>query len=99
MWVRSLGQKDHLEKGMATHSSIPAWRTSRTEEPGRLQSIGAGRVRQTEANEHAHNMIYPHHNQGTKCIHHSVVSLSQQPGLSSVAHSDSHPPGKFLYVT
>ena len=35
-WVRSLGQKDHLEKGMATYSSILAWRIPWTEEPGRL---------------------------------------------------------------
>ena len=34
--VRSLGQEDALEKGMATHSSILAWRTPWTEEPGRL---------------------------------------------------------------
>ena len=37
--VRSLGQKDHLEKGMATNSSILAWRVPWTEEPGRLQSM------------------------------------------------------------
>ena len=36
MWVQSLGQEDPLEKGMATHSSILAWRISWTEEPGRL---------------------------------------------------------------
>ena len=36
--VRSLGQEDPLEKGMATHSSILAWEIPRTEEPGRLQS-------------------------------------------------------------
>ena len=35
--VQSLGQEDPLEKGMATHSSILAWRTPWTEEPGRLQ--------------------------------------------------------------
>ena len=34
--VRSLGQKDHLEKEMETHSSILAWRITWTEEPGRL---------------------------------------------------------------
>ena len=39
-----LGQKDPLEEGMATHSSILAWRIPRTEEPGRLQSIGSQRV-------------------------------------------------------
>ena len=38
--VWSLDQEDPLEKGMATHSSILAWRIPRTEEPGRLQSIG-----------------------------------------------------------
>ena len=37
--------EDPLEKGMATHSSILAWRISWTEEPGRLQSIGLPRVR------------------------------------------------------
>ena len=44
-WVRSLGQKDTLEKGMATHSSVLAWRTPWTEKPSRLQSIGSQRVR------------------------------------------------------
>ena len=42
--VRSLGQEDPLEKGMATHSSILAWRIPRTEDPGGLQSIGLQRV-------------------------------------------------------
>ena len=37
-WVQSLGQEDPLEKGMATHSSILAWRIPWTEEPGGLQS-------------------------------------------------------------
>ena len=43
--VRSLGWEDLLEKEMATHSSIPAWRIPGTEEPGRLQSMGSQRVR------------------------------------------------------
>ena len=43
--VRSLGRKDPLEKGMAIHSSILAWRMSWTEEPGRPQSMGSQRVR------------------------------------------------------
>ena len=38
-WVQSLGQEDPLEKGMATHSSILAWRNPWAEEPGGLQSI------------------------------------------------------------
>ena len=44
-WVRSLGQEDPLEKGMATQSNIVAWRTPWTEEPGRLQSMGSQRVK------------------------------------------------------
>ena len=47
--VPSLGQEDALEKGMATHSSILAWRIPQTEEPGRLQSIGSQKLGITEA--------------------------------------------------
>ena len=44
-WVQSLGWGDSLEKGMATHSSILAWRIPWTEEPGGLQSMVSKRVR------------------------------------------------------
>jgi len=44
MWVRSLSWEDPLEEGMATHSSILAWRIPHTEEPGWLQSMGSQRV-------------------------------------------------------
>ena len=44
MQVQPLGQEDPLKEGMATHSSILAWKIPRTEEPGRLQSIGLERV-------------------------------------------------------
>ena len=43
-WVRSLGWEDPLEEGMATHSSLLAWRIPWTEEPGGLQSMGSQRV-------------------------------------------------------
>ena len=43
-WVQSMGWEDPLEKGMATHSSILAWRIPQKEEPGRLQSMGWQRV-------------------------------------------------------
>ena len=56
MWVRSLGQEDPLEKEMATHSRILAWKIPWTEEPGRLQSIGSQRVR--------HNLV----TKNTLCI-------------------------------
>ena len=45
-WVQSPDQEDPLEKGMATHSSVLAWRIPWTEEPGGLQSIGLQRVGQ-----------------------------------------------------
>ena len=44
-WVRSLGQEDPLEEGMATHSSILAWRIPWIEDPGRLWSMGSQRFR------------------------------------------------------
>ena len=44
-WVQSLGWEDPLEKGMATHSSILAWRIPRTEEPGGLQAHGVAKSR------------------------------------------------------
>ena len=44
IWVQSLGREDLLEKEMATHSSILAWRIPQTEEPDRLQSMGSQRV-------------------------------------------------------
>ena len=44
-WARSLHWEDPLEKGMATHSSILAWRIPWTEEPSRLQFMGSQRVR------------------------------------------------------
>ena len=51
MWVQSLGQEDPLEKEMATHSSIFAWRIPCTEEPGGLQSMGS--QSQTRLSMHA----------------------------------------------
>ena len=44
-WIQPLGQEDPLEKEMATHSSILAWKISWAEDPGGLQSVGSQRVR------------------------------------------------------
>ena len=52
MWVRSLGQEDPLEEEMTTHSSILAWRTHRTEEPGGLQSMGSQKLRYNWVTKH-----------------------------------------------
>ena len=57
MWVQYLGWEDPLEKEMATHSTIFAWRIPRTEEPGRLRSIGL-KIGTTEVTLHAR----------TKCV-------------------------------
>ena len=51
--IRDVGQKDPLEEGMITHSSILAQRIPSTEEPGRLQSIESKESDTTEVTEHA----------------------------------------------
>ena len=43
-WVQSLGREDPLEKKMATHSNILAWKIPRTEKPGGMQSTGLQRI-------------------------------------------------------
>ena len=57
MWetqVQSLGWEDLLEKEMATHSSILAWKIPKMEEPGRLQSMGSQRIRHETEQLHFH---------------------------------------------
>ena len=56
----SLGQDDALEKGMATHCSILAWRNPWTVESGRLQLLGSQRVRHDLATEHTHLSTHQH---------------------------------------
>ena len=56
-WVRSLGQEDPLEKEMATHSSILAWKIPWTEDPDRLQSMGSQRVRHDWETSLTHSLI------------------------------------------
>ena len=57
-WVRSLCQKDPLEKVMATHSSILAWRIPWTEEPGRLHTVHGVTKSQTQLSNYAHIYVY-----------------------------------------
>ena len=52
VWVQSLGGEDPLEKEMAAHSSIVAWKIPWTEEPGGLQSMGSQRVWHSWAHTH-----------------------------------------------
>ena len=53
IWFQSLGWEDPLEEGMATQSSILAWRIPMAEEPGRLQSMGSQRVRPDRVTKHS----------------------------------------------
>ena len=55
-WVQSLGQEDPLEKGMATHSSILAWKIPWTEEPGMGWGAGQG-SQESDVNEQLHMHI------------------------------------------
>ena len=59
MWVQSLGQEDPLEEGMATHSSILAWRIPWTEEPGGLQSIEKSQTQLKQLSMHAFHYSIP----------------------------------------
>ena len=56
-WVQSLGQEDHLEKEMVTHSSIFAWRIPWREEPGGLQSTGFWSQTRLSTHTHIHTKI------------------------------------------
>ena len=60
--IRSLGREDPLEEGLATHSSILAWRIPWTEEPGRPSPWGHKELGMTEATQHT-------------CMLHAVISL------------------------
>ena len=64
MWVQSLGWEDPLEKGMATHSNILAWRIPWTEEPGGLQSMGLQESDMTEVTKYTctHTCLFSHQN-------------------------------------
>ena len=59
MQVRSLGQEDHLEKKMATHFSILAWKIPWTEEPSSLQSMGSQKKSDMTEDTHTHT-LNPH---------------------------------------
>ena len=56
-WVRSLGWEEPLEEGMATHSSILAWRILWAEEPGGPQSMGSQRVGQDWVTKHTRSLL------------------------------------------
>ena len=67
-----LNQEDPLEKEMATHSSVPAWKIPWTKEPGRLQGIGLQRVRHDEAISLSFSLLSGDH----KNVKSTIFSLS-----------------------
>ena len=82
MWVSALGQKDPLEKGMAAHSSILAWRILWTEEPSGLHSMGSQRV-EHDQNSLVHTLLKA--NKATLCY---STKLSSRDG----GHEPAPPP-------
>ena len=81
MWetrVRSLGQEDPLEEGMAIHSSILTWRIPWTEEPGRLQSMGSQRVGQDCSSKLMLRVKLPVNLRNVSIPCYSVTGLSSQ---------------------
>ena len=84
-WVWSLGWDDPLEKEMATHSSILAWKIPWTEDPGRLQSMGSQRVGHNWATSLSFLglkvKVKEHHQEESRQI--KNVQLYKSPGLDS----------------
>ena len=74
--IRSLGQEDPLERGMATHSNILAWDIPGTEEPGGLQSMGSQKVR--------HNWGTKQHRDETDSLYVTAATVPHQATLSRV---------------
>ena len=74
MWVRSLGREDSLEKDMAIHSSILAWRIPWTEEPGSLQST------ESQSRTQLLGVLRPNFNVRRRDPHHQAI-LGHQLGI------------------
>ena len=88
-WVRSLGREDPLEKEMATHSSILAWRIPRTEELGGLQSTGSKESDTTERLHFTSSLLYLKMKVAQLCPSDYTVSPWNSPGQNTGIGSDS----------
>ena len=88
MWVQSLGWEDPLEEEMATHSSILAWETPWTEEPGGLQSRRPQRVGHDRATELTRSLVYEPREGRTTSIQRRGPGTQHRPcGLSEDVQS------------
>ena len=81
-WVRSLCWEDPLEEGMATHSSILAWRIPWTEEPGGVQSMGSQRVRHNRVTKHTNHDLLRDWDRKIQEL--SILSIPWRPSESSL---------------
>ena len=73
-WVQSLSQEDCLEKEMATHSSVLAWRIPWTEEPGGLQSMGS---QESDTTERLHFHLLSQASGGRECAVLFIIPVSE----------------------
>ena len=87
--VQFLGWEDPLEKGLAIHSSILAWRIPWTEEPGRLQSVGSQRVGHDWATDNTTTTYFPE-----KFTYIKLWVISTKPWAFQVALVVKNPPAK-----
>ena len=92
-WVRSLGQEDPLEKEMAPHSSILAWKIPWMEEPGRLQSMGSQRVRHNWVTSLTHYCLT-----GMCCCFHVLV-WKLQKGWNVSQWTPMYSPSEFYHIS
>ena len=76
-WVQTLGQEDHLEKGMATNSSILAWRIHWTEEPGGLRPTGTQKFEHDWATPHSLMLCFYWENWEAEELHDKVIVSRQ----------------------
>ena len=95
MWVQSLGQKDPLEKEMASHSSIFAWEIPGTEEPGELQSTGFQRIgHDLTTKQHTHMSVragtHTHRHTHTHTGRFCTTESPRKPIYTPHTHTHTH---------
>ena len=91
-WIWSWDQKDPLEKGMDTHSSILAWRIPWTEEPGRLQSLGLLRVGHNWGTNNTQRIVSKKEGQNMKLFCWCKVRVGYTKGCSGAGCFSPLPP-------
>ena len=81
-----MGGEDPLEEEMTTHSSILAWKTPWTEEPGGLQSMGSQRIEHDRLSMHMSMQAYTHTHTHTHICNNLLIYTQAPQALSDEAH-------------